>query len=125
MSDEEKRNFEDELKDSAKKFGEEARNTANEFRESWNETTHGGENKRVLAGILAILLGGLGIHKFVLGYNKEGIVLLAISIIIGALTCGVASWVVWVITVVEGIIYLTKTDDEFYETYQRNKRPWF
>ena len=125
MSDENKGKFEDDLKESAKKFGEEAKNTAKEFRESWNETTHSGENKKVLAGILAILLGGFGVHKFVLGYNKEGIILLVITIIIGALTCGVASWAVWVVTLVEGIIYLTKSDAEFYETYQRNKRPWF
>lgn len=125
MSDENKDKFEDDLKESAKKFGEEAKNTAKEFRESWNETTHSGENKKVLAGILAILLGGFGIHKFVLGYNKEGIILLVITIIIGALTCGVASWAVWVVTLVEGIIYLTKSDTEFYETYQLNKRPWF
>ena len=125
MSDEQNSNFEDELKESAKKFGEEAKNTAKEFKESWNETTHGVENKKGLAGILAILVGGLGIHKFILGYNKEGVILLVLTIIIGALTCGVASWVVWVITVVEGIIYLTKSDAEFYEIYQRNKRPWF
>jgi len=122
---EENGKFEDELKDSAKKFGEEAKSAAKEFKESWNETTHSGENKKVLAGILAILLGGLGVHKFILGYNKEGVILLILTIIIGALTCGVASWVVWVITVVEGIIYLTKSDEEFYDTYQLNKRPWF
>lgn len=32
------------------------------------------ENKKVLAGNLAILLGGLRIHKFILGYTKEGII---------------------------------------------------
>jgi len=31
------------------------------------------ENKKVVAGILAILIGSLGVHKFVLGYTKEGI----------------------------------------------------
>lgn len=125
MSEENNTNFEDELKDSAKKLGEEAKKTAKEFRESWNETTQSTENKKVLAGILAILLGGFGIHKFILGYNKEGIILIILTVVIGALTFGLASWVVWVVTVVEGIIYLTKSDAEFYETYQRNKRPWF
>jgi len=75
------------------------------------------ENKKVVAGILAILIGSLGVHKFVLGYTKEGI----IQIIITFATCGFGS----IIGLIEGIIYLTKSDDEFYETYQLNKRGWF
>lgn len=114
MSDDQKSNLGDEFKDSAK-----------EFKESWNQTTKGGENKKLLAGILAILVGGFGIHKFILGYNKEGIMLLAGTLILGVLTCGMISGLVWIITVVEGIIYLTKSDEEFYQTYQVNKRPWF
>lgn len=74
------------------------------------------ENKKVVAGILAILLGGLGVHKFILGYTKEGI----IQLILGFL-CGVG----FVIGLIEGIIYLTKTDEEFYQTYQVGKRGWF
>ncbi|KFF15360.1 TM2 domain-containing protein [Flavobacterium hydatis] len=75
------------------------------------------ENKKVLAGVLAILLGGLGIHKFILGYTQEGI----IQLVIGVVTCGVGG----VIGLVEGIIYLTKTDEEFYQTYQVGKKGWF
>lgn len=75
------------------------------------------ENKKVIAGILGILIGSLGVHKFILGYTKEGI----IQIIITFATCGFGS----IIGLIEGIIYLTKSDDEFYETYQINKRGWF
>jgi TM2 domain-containing membrane protein YozV len=75
------------------------------------------ENKKVVAGILAILIGSLGVHKFVLGYTKEGI----LQIILTFGTCGVGS----IVGLIEGIIYLTKSDDEFYETYQINKRGWF
>ena len=39
------------------------------------------ESKRVIAGILGILLGSLGIHKFVLGYTNQGLILLAITIL--------------------------------------------
>jgi len=117
MSEEQKENLGDEFKESAKEFADSAAETANEFRERWNETTHNGENKKVLAGILAILIGSLGIHKFILGYNKEGIIQIVISVI----SCGIAG----IIPLVEGIIYLTKSDDEFYQTYQVNKRPWF
>lgn len=70
-----------------------------------------------MAGVLAILLGYLGVHKFVLGYNKEGIIQLIATFI----TCGIAS----IIPFIEGIVYLTKSDSEFYETYQKGKRPWF
>lgn len=100
-----------------KSFEEEAKETANEFKESWNDVTDNGENKKVLAGVLGILFGSLGIHKFVLGYNKEGF----IQILISFLTCGAAG----IIGFIEGIIYLTKSDEEFYLTYQVGKRPWF
>jgi TM2 domain-containing membrane protein YozV len=75
------------------------------------------ENKKVLAGVLAIVLGGLGVHKFVLGYTQEGI----IQLILGVVTCGIGG----VIGLIEGIIYLTKTDEEFYQIYQVSKRGWF
>ncbi|MCC9072559.1 TM2 domain-containing protein [Flavobacterium sp. F-65] len=75
------------------------------------------DNKKVLAGVLAIVLGGLGIHKFILGYTKEGI----IQLVIGVVTCGAGG----IIGLVEGIIYLTKTDEEFYQTYQVGKKGWF
>ncbi len=75
------------------------------------------ENKKVLAGVLALLLGSLGVHKFILGYNKEGIIQLVITFV----SCGLAG----IIPFVEGIIYLTKSDEEFYNTYQANKKGWF
>ncbi|MDB4318771.1 TM2 domain-containing protein [Akkermansiaceae bacterium] len=79
------------------------------------------EDKKVLAGILAILLGSLGIHKFVLGYQKEGIILLVITVV----TCGFGAMVTSIIGLIEGIIYLTKSDEEFRQTYVTNKKAWF
>ena len=75
-----------------------------------------GADKKIPAGILAILLGGLGIHKFYLGYTKEGV----IQLILG-LACGIGS----VIGIIEGIIYLTKSDEEFAATYVAGKKAWF
>ncbi|OMP32033.1 TM2 domain-containing protein [Mangrovimonas sp. DI 80] len=119
--------FGKEAKDSAKEFGKEAEEATREFRESAKEafekTT--GTNKKVLAGVTAILLGGFGIHKFVLGYNKEGLILLIATIVLSVLSFGFLGFLVWVFTVIEGIIYLTKTDGEFYKTYQLGKKPWF
>jgi hypothetical protein len=31
----------------------------------------------------------------------------------------------WIVGLIEGIIYLTKTDEEFYNTYQVGTKPWF
>lgn len=78
-----------------------------------NTTT---ENKKVAAGILAILLGVFGIHKFYLGYTKEGV----IQLLLGFL-CGIGG----LIGLIEGILYLTKTDGDFYQTYQVGRKPWF
>ena len=98
-------------------FEQQAKHTANEFKEGWNQVTHTQENKKILAGILAIVIGSLGIHKFILGYTQEGIIQIVITIV----TCGIGG----IIPLIEGIIYLTKSDDEFYQTYQVGKRGWF
>lgn len=79
------------------------------------------ESKRVLAGVLGIVLGALGVHKFVLGYTTQGIILLVITIA----TCGIGASVTGIIGLIEGIIYLTKTDEEFVAMYQKNKKEWF
>ena len=82
-------------------------------------------SKKIPAGICGILLGALGVHKFILGYNTEGIIMLAVSIVGGIFTCGGVSGVVGIIGLVEGIMYLTKSDEDFVQTYIENKRAWF
>ncbi|KAF2507475.1 TM2 domain-containing protein [Flavobacterium foetidum] len=85
--------------------------------ENWNSPqNYREENKKVVAGILAILLGYLGIHKFYLGYTKEGVIQLVLGLLFG---------IGGIIGLIEGIIYLTKSDEDFYNTYQRNHRGWF
>ena len=74
------------------------------------------ENKKIVSGILAILLGYLCIHKFYLGYTKEGLIQLLLGLLFG---------IGGLIGIVEGIIYLTKTDEDFYQTYQVGKKGWF
>lgn len=120
---EENKDLGDKAEEAAKEFKEEAKKTAEEFKEGLKGA--GGDNKKILAGILAIVLGGFGVHKFILGYNKEGIILLAVTIILGAVTCGIGASAAWIIGLIEGIIYLTKSDEEFYNTYQVGKKPWF
>lgn len=119
--------FAEEAKETASEFTEEAKKAADEFTEGLKDA--GGENKKILAGILAIILGSLGIHKFILGYQKEGFILLAVTLVGWVLTCvGVGIFLVWItglIGLIEGIIYLTKSDEEFYNTYQAGQKPWF
>jgi TM2 domain-containing membrane protein YozV len=80
-----------------------------------------GAEKKIVAGILALLLGQLGIHKFYLGYNTAGIIMLLVTV----LTCGFGGVVIWIIALIEGITYLTKTDEEFVATYINGKKEWF
>ena len=121
----------DSAKEKASDFADETKKTANEFTENAKEAFSGagGDNKKVLAGLLAIFLGSLGVHKFILGYQKEGFILLGVSIAAYVLSCvGVGLLFVWipgVIGLIEGIIYLTKSDAEFQNTYQVGKKPWF
>jgi TM2 domain-containing membrane protein YozV len=81
--------------------------------------------KKIAAGICGILLGSLGIHKFILGYTKEGLIMLLVTLIGSPLTFGVAGSVVWIIGLIEGIIYLTRNDAEFAATYIEGKKGWF
>ncbi|WP_294377675.1 TM2 domain-containing protein [uncultured Slackia sp.] len=79
----------------------------------------------VAAGLLAIFLGVFGVHKFYLGYHTTGFIMLGVTILGSLLTIGIAAGVVWLIGVIEGIIYLTKSQSEFEQLYVFNKREMF
>jgi len=66
-----------------------------------------GNDERIVAALLAILLGSFGAHKFYLGDNKLGVLYL----------CFFWSGIPGIIGIVEGVIYLTKDDDEFHRQY--------
>jgi TM2 domain-containing membrane protein YozV len=73
-----------------------------------NTTAHPQAHKsRIAAGVFAIVLGGLGIHKFYLGKVGWGILYI--------LFCWTA--IPSIIGFIEGILYLTATDEEFYDKY--------
>jgi TM2 domain-containing membrane protein YozV len=76
-----------------------------------------GADKKVPAGVCGILLGGLGIHRFILGDTTGGILRILITIV----TCGAGS----IIGLIEGIIYLTKSDEQFVDEYINQKKAWF
>ncbi len=74
-----------------------------------------GADKKLTAGICALLVGSFGVHKFILGYTTEGIIQLVLGF------CGIG----WIIGIIEGIIYLTKSDEEFVRTYIQGRKGWF
>lgn len=81
---------------------------------------------KTTAGLIALILGllgfgWLGIHKFVMGYNKQGVIYLLIS----ALTCGIGAAVMTIISIVEGVVYLTKSDADFHRDYVIGRKEWF
>ncbi|MGN0262539.1 MAG: TM2 domain-containing protein [Eggerthellaceae bacterium] len=79
----------------------------------------------VAAGLLAIFLGCFGIHKFYLGYNSTGIIMLAVTVIGSIFSLGLAGMVMGVIALIEGIIYLAMGQVCFDRTYVQNKKEWF
>jgi TM2 domain-containing membrane protein YozV len=92
-------------------------------------TTTPGADKKLAAGICGILLGSLGIHKFILGYSTEGAIMLVVSVLGIVFACfiipAIGPLVMGVIGLAEGIIYLTKSDEDFVNTYIVNKKTWF
>jgi TM2 domain-containing membrane protein YozV len=57
-----------------------------------------GQKSKIVAGILGILLGGFGVHRFYLGYTTIGIIQIVVTIV----TCGIGA--IW--GLVEGILIL-------------------
>lgn len=82
-----------------------------------NFTNNYRSEKKLAAGLLGILLGTFGANKFYLGYMNEGI----IQVVLNIVTCGIAT----IVPFIEGIIYLTMSDEQFDHTYVRNKKAWF
>ncbi|MEB3200744.1 MAG: TM2 domain-containing protein [Synechococcaceae cyanobacterium] len=78
-------------------------------------------NKKLAAGLLGIFLGSFGIHKFVLGYTNAALIMLLVTV----LTCGIAGFVMGLIGLIEGIIDLTRTPEEFRTLYIEGRREWF
>ena len=81
--------------------------------------------KKVNAALLGFFLGGLGIHKFYLGYTTAGWITLVLSFFLLIFTCGMGNLVLGLLILIEVIIYLTKSNEQFYEEYILNKKEWF
>lgn len=76
---------------------------------------------KIVTGVCGILLGFLGVHKFILGYSRAGLIMLLVSV----LSCGIMAPIFGIIGLIEGILYLVKSDDEFVRIYVVGRKDWF
>ncbi|WP_167510469.1 TM2 domain-containing protein [Paenarthrobacter nitroguajacolicus] len=60
------------------------------------------QKSKIAAGLLGIFLGGLGIHRFYLGYTTIGVIQLVLTIVVGIFTFGLIG--LW--GLIEGIMIL-------------------
>ena len=91
---------------------------------NYSATPVDAQKSKIAAGLFALFLGSLGVHKFYLGQNKAGIIMLAVSIL-GAIFFMIPTMIIGVIALVEAILYLTKSDADFYEIYEVQGKAWF
>ena len=82
------------------------------------------EKSKLVAALLALFLGVFGVHKFYLGCNKAGIIML-LCFFPGMLLFGIPMIIISVVAFVEFIIYIIKSDEEFEDIYIDNKKCWF
>ena len=114
------------------------------------EGVMGSEKTKVVAGLLGIFLGWAGVHKFYLGIKKPATIQLAvgggglvlalvmgnifialgifgIGALIGLLLYAIgylALMAAGVLGLVEGIIYLSKSDEDFQSIYVTGQKQW-
>jgi hypothetical protein len=96
-----------------------------------------GQSNRIAAGVCGILLGQFGVHKFIAGLTTGGVTMLCITLggFLGGFTTAFGCcpgvilifgpMVMGIIGLIEGIMYLCCTDEEFYLRYVVQKRQWF
>ena len=86
----------------------------------------GAKKDKMAAGLLAIFLGSLGIHKFYLGgkQQKKAAIIMLVVTVVG--TCVLVGPIIMgVISLIEGILYLTKDDADFQAEYVQGDKAWF
>ncbi len=102
-----------------------------------NHTT---KKSKIVAGLTGIFLGGFGVHKFYLGYASQGAILLAVTLglslpvtmVAHALRIipliqlvGILKYIPVLIGIAEGVIYLTRSEEDFQGIYVTGRREWF
>ncbi len=83
------------------------------------------ESKRIIAAVVAIFVGAFGIHKFVIGDARQGLIRLGLLFAAMVVTLGLGGIVLMIIGIIEGVIYLTSSDADFIRVYQEGHKAWF
>ena len=86
-------------------------------------TRPGSRKSRVAAGLLAIFCGILGFHKFYLGYISAGIIMFLLTFFLWWTI--VVPLAMFLVSIIEGVMYLTKSDEEFQRIYVQSQKDWF
>ncbi|WP_309572328.1 NINE protein [Deinococcus sp.] len=121
-------------------LGDSARHAMQQLGSAVSSTDVG--QKKIVAGLLGIVLGSLGVHKFYLGLTTPGLIMLGVNVgvwilafLLGLLTLGVGlivtiplaglvTGLIGLLGLVEGVIYLTKSDADFEREYVAGKKAW-
>ncbi len=83
-----------------------------------------GEKNKWVAALLAFIVGGLGIHKFYLGKNTAGFIMLTVFLA-GIILAAIPTIIVSLVAFIECIIYVVKSEQQFYDDYVVGDRAWF
>ena len=91
-------------------------NCGNEIKENVtsgsNSISYDSQKKsKIIAGLLGIFLGSLGIHNFYLGYTSKGITQLLLTLV-GWIACGIGPIIASIWGLIEGILILTGSINE-------------
>lgn len=85
--------------------------------------------KKITAGLFGIFLGAWGVHKFIIGQKTAGIIMLCFTLAGIAGACLIVPLIFPItmhfIGIIEGVIYLSRTEQNFYRLYAVEKRSWF
>ncbi|MGY4644193.1 TM2 domain-containing protein [Cellulomonas sp. URHB0016] len=65
------------------------------------------QRSRVAAGLLGVFLGAFGLHRMYLGYWRRGLTMLAVTVVGGFFTLGLAAVLMGVWGFAEGLLYLS------------------
>lgn len=75
------------------------------------------DKNRIVAALLALFLGALGVHRFYLGRNTSGLVMLLVSVF-GIILLGIPTAIVALIAFVQFVLLLLMSDEEFERRYE-------
>jgi len=79
---------------------------------------------RIAAAVLAFFFGWFGVHKFYIGKFGAGLVMLLVATF-GLLLGAIPTAIMGVIALIEFVIYVAISDEQFDATYVRGGKAWF